>query len=176
MPSLTFLQSCDVWLVRGREIWELWLWGGHEVADEVLLLAAKAGTCDVLEDLKGVEVKSKVFMSDGLGSNPALPLSGCTTLTNSVTTATVSTAVRGTSQPPFEDERRRCTGIPKCLVFRMGSRAMLLLLMLYCCYQLGKETWWRGPGSDSGKQLSAERNAWELHKYIRAPLSTGDML
>lgn len=77
---------------------------------------------------------------------------------------------------PLEDERRPCTGVTKRLVFRMGSLVRPLLLMLCCWYPLGKGTWWTGPGSDSGKQLSAERNAWELHIYIRPPLSTGGAL
>lgn len=41
-------------MVRGSDIWGLWVWDGHEGDGIVLLLAAEARTCDVLENLKGV--------------------------------------------------------------------------------------------------------------------------
>ena len=39
---------------EGKEIWELWVWGGHEGGGLVPLLAAEARTCDVLGDLQRV--------------------------------------------------------------------------------------------------------------------------
>lgn len=54
LPDLIFLQSRELWVGRGRDSWELWVWGGCEGGGLVPLLDAEARTCDVLWDLQGV--------------------------------------------------------------------------------------------------------------------------
>ena len=54
LPDLILLQSRELWVGRGRDSWELWVWGGCEGGSLVPLSAAEARTCDVLGDLQGV--------------------------------------------------------------------------------------------------------------------------